>query len=114
MIPVTVYDLCKAENFAPVVCPAAEREITGVYIGDLLSWVMGKAQNGDGWITIMSNINTLAVASLTDVACIILAEGVTLEQEIIDAAIQKEINVVTTTLSAYETALFMSKELKDE
>lgn len=81
--------------------------MTGCYIGDLLSWVMGKASSGDAWITIMSNINTLAVATLTDVACVILAEGVTLEDEVLEAAKNKEINVITTKLSAYEAALIV-------
>ena len=44
------------------------RDITGCYIGDLLSWVMSKAQSGNIWITIMTNVNIVAVASLTDVA----------------------------------------------
>ncbi len=103
----TVYDLLKNEHFSPLICPEADREITGCYIGDLLSWVMGKASSGDAWITIMSNINTLAVATLTDVACVILAEGVTLEDEVLEAAKNKEINVITTKLSAYEAALIV-------
>jgi hypothetical protein len=54
----------------------SEREVSGCYIGDLLSWVMGRASSGDVWITIMNNINIVAVASLTDCACILLCEGV--------------------------------------
>ena len=106
---VTVYDLCKSEGFTPVTVSDSGREISGVYIGDLLSWVMGKAQSGDAWITIMSNINTLAVAALTDVACVILAEGVTLEPDILKAAADKETNIVSTELSAYDAALHLSK-----
>ena len=58
----------------------ADREIGGCYIGDLLSWVMGRAQQGDVWITIMNNINIVAVASLTGCACILLCEDVTGEK----------------------------------
>ena len=90
----TVIDLCKLDGFSEVILPEPDREIEGVYIGDLLSWVMGKARSGDAWITIMSNINTLAVATLTDVACVILAEGVTLEDEVLEAAKNKEINAL--------------------
>lgn len=53
-----------------------DREITGGYVGDLLSWVMGRAKSGDCWMTIMSNVNVAAVAELADVACVILAENV--------------------------------------
>ena len=79
----TVKDLLKTENFTSVTLPEGEREINGVYIGDLLSWVMGKAQANNAWITIMSNINVAAVAALTDVSCVILAEGVEMEAEVI-------------------------------
>lgn len=52
----TVDGLLK-NGFGAVATPETDREITGVYIGDLLSWVMGRAQSGDAWITIMSNAN---------------------------------------------------------
>lgn len=107
----TVNDLCNQEGFAALTLPDGEREINGVYIGDLLSWVMGKAQADNAWITIMSNINTLAVATLTDVACVILAEGVTLEEDVKSAAEAKGINVILSQYSAYDTALILSKTL---
>ena len=52
-----------------------DREVTGGYAGDLLSLVMGKAQSGNVWVTIQTNINIMGVATLTDVSMIILAEG---------------------------------------
>jgi BioD-like phosphotransacetylase family protein len=85
--------------------PAGDREITGVYIGDLLSWVMGRAASGDAWITIMSNQNVAAVATLADTACIILAEGVQPDEGVAALAEQKGINLLLSELSAYETAL---------
>ena len=107
----TVNDLCNIEGFKALTLPDSDRNINGVYIGDLLSWVMGKAQSDNAWITIMSNINTLAVASLTDVSCIILAEGVTLEEEIRNAAENKGINVISSEYSAYNTALILNKAM---
>ena len=83
-------------------------EIGGIYIGDLLSWVMGRARSGDAWITIMSNINTVAVATLCDVATVILAEGVMLEGDALDAARSKGVNVLSSPHSAYETALMLN------
>lgn len=110
----TVNDLLKAEDFSPVVLQDADREIEGVYIGDLLSWVMGRAKSGDAWITIMSNINTIAVATLADTACIILAEGVTLDEGVKETAEAKGINVISTSLSAYSAALILSQHLNHE
>ena len=107
----TVSDLIKTEKFTSISLPNGEREINGVYIGDLLSWVMGKAQTDNAWITIMSNINVVAVASLTDVACVILAEDVKMEADVINTAQEKGINILSTSLSTYEAALSLGELL---
>lgn len=107
----TVNDLAAAAGFKPLAMPEPEREISGVYIGDLLSWVMGRASSGDAWITIMSNINILAVATLADTACIIVAESVELSSEIIETAVQKGVNIISAGSSIYETALTLSRLL---
>lgn len=101
----TVNELAEATNFKCLSVPFPEKEIEGTYIGDLLSWVMGRAKVGDAWITIMSNINVVAVASLADVSCIILAENVTLEDEVLSMAESKGINVLSSPISAYDTAI---------
>ena len=85
-----------------------DREVSGCYIGDLLSHVMGKASEGDAWITIMSNVNILAVASLADTAWIVLAEGVTVDDEVKKTALDKEINILTTDMDIYNTAVYLN------
>lgn len=104
----TVYDLTKDGQFNILCMPEPEREINGVYIGDLLSWVMGKAQTDNVWITIMSNINVIAVASLSDVSCVLLAEDVTLSDELLKTAKEKGVNILSTSLSAYDAAVKIS------
>jgi serine kinase of HPr protein (carbohydrate metabolism regulator) len=66
---------------------------------------MGKAKADNVWITIMSNINILAVATLSDVSCIILSEGTSLEKEMITTAMEKGINVLSSALTSYEVAV---------
>ena len=107
----TVSELLEKTDLREITVPDGEREITGVYIGDLLSWVMGRAQSGDAWITIMSNNNSIAVASLADTACIILAEGVVLDDDIKAVAEAKDINVLGSDKTAYEIAIELSKVL---
>lgn len=104
-----VKDLATCELFNIVTLPDGERKIDGVYIGDLLSWVMGRAQSGNAWITIMSNINILAVASLSDTSCIILAEGVTVDEEVKKTAIEKEINIISTNMDIFSTAVYLNE-----
>lgn len=79
-----------------------DREVTGGYAGDLLSWVMGRAQSGDAWVTIMTNRNVLAVASLADTACVIVAENSAVEADVIALAEQKGINLYHTSRSSFE------------
>lgn len=88
-----------------------DRDVLGCYIGDLLSHVMGKATEGDCWITIMNNINIVAVASLTEAACIILAEGVSADQTIIKKADGEGIVILKSDLTAYELAVKISELL---
>lgn len=104
----TVNDLANCNEFTALNLPDGDREICGVYIGDLLSWVMGRAKSDDAWITIMSNVNILAVASLADTSCIILAEGVTIDDELKKTADEKSINILSTDMDIYNTAVFLN------
>lgn len=80
------------------------REIGGCYIGDLLSWVMGRAKADDLWITVMGNVNAVAVAVLADVSLIVLAEGAQLDGEARQKAEQQGVTVLQTSKPAYEIA----------
>ena len=81
------------------------REISRVFCCDLLSIAMGKAPADGVWVTVMGNRNTLAVASLTDTACIILAEGVSLDEETLKKAREERIAVLSTDLPVFDAAL---------
>ncbi|MEE0807808.1 MAG: DRTGG domain-containing protein [Acutalibacteraceae bacterium] len=101
----TVKQLCENCGFTPICLPEPDRTVSGAYMGDLLSWVMGRAQENNAWITIMSNINVAAVASLSDVACVILTEDVTLEDDVLAVCNQKGVNVLCSSLPSFETAI---------
>lgn len=104
----TVESFAKLTGFKTLCMPLPKKDIEGVYIGDLLSWVMGKAESGNLWITIMSNINIVAVATLADVSSILLCEGVSLDDEILALAESKGVNILSTDLSAYEATKIIS------
>ena len=100
----TVEAFAKEAQLTVLRMPTPEREVKSAYVGDLLSWVMGKADAGNVWITIMSNVNIVAVATLADTSCILLAEGVVPEENVLDTASQKGVNILSSELSAYELA----------
>ncbi len=81
---------------------AFPEEFSGVYVGDLLSRAMSHVTEGDLWITIMSNVNVIAVASLAEAAAVILAEGVTMDADVLAAAEAKGVAVFTCDKTVYE------------
>lgn len=87
------------------------RAVEGCYIGDLLSWVMGRASSGDAWITVMGNINGIAVAVLADVSCIILAENAALDEDAAQKAEEQQVPVYITEKSSYTLAAELSRLL---
>ena len=82
-----------------------DREITTPFCCDLLSIAMGRAPSGCAWVTVMGNMNTLAVAALTDAACVILAEGAVLDEVAKKKAVDQEITVLSTEMPIFEAAL---------
>lgn len=82
-----------------------EREITDGYVGDLLSWVMGRAPQDSAWLTVMGNINSIAVATLADVACIILVENASLDEDAKKKAEIHDVTILSSEENAYNLAV---------
>ena len=89
-----------------------EKEITGCYCGGLLSWVMSRAGEGDCWLTVMGNINAVAVAVLTDCACIVLTENAALDADARQRAEQQGVTILTTDKTTYAVAVALSELMK--
>lgn len=100
--------LAAACGFA-VLVPGDTREITGVYTGDLLSWAMGRAKEGDAWCTVMGNVNTIAVATLADCACVVLCHSAVPDDAMRERAAQQGVAVFTTSLPEFEASLAVAR-----
>lgn len=83
---------------------ALENSVSGAYMSDLLSDVMGNAREGQLWITLQNHKNVLAVAALKDMAGIIFINGVKPDSEFITLAESKNIALLYSDLPAFETA----------
>lgn len=83
---------------------AEKKEVSGGYCGDLLSWVMSKAKEGDCWLTVMGNVNSVGVAVLADVACILLTENAVFDDDALARAKQNGIIVLRSAQSAFDLA----------
>jgi hypothetical protein len=75
--------------------------VTGGYAADLLSCVMARAQAGNVWVTLQAHPNVVAVASLLNLACVIVTEGTSIEPPTIAKADEVGIPVASTPLTTY-------------
>lgn len=96
-----VKELCTALGAKALCLPDPEREVHGGYAGDLLSWVMGRAPADAAWVTIMSNVNIVAVAMLRDVALVLVAEGAEVAEEVVQKAKEQGINLAVADADIY-------------
>jgi len=84
--------------------PSADlsREVTGAYVSDMMSDVMGNAKDGFLWITIQVHLNIIAVASLKNLSGIILVNNRVPAEDTLKKAIEENIPIMTTPLSAFD------------
>ncbi|MDD2563418.1 MAG: DRTGG domain-containing protein [Salinivirgaceae bacterium] len=88
------------------------REITGGYVSDLLSDVMGRASEGEVWITLQTHKNVMAIASLKELAAIIIVQGLKPDADLLKQAEGEEIPVLITDKSTFEITGLLFNLLK--
>jgi len=98
----TVEEFAKKFGYDVLCMPRPQRIVNGGYAGDLLSWVMGRLNEDDAWVTIMSNVNVVAVATLADPSVIILSEGVTPDEGVIDRALTQNVNILRSSKTTFD------------
>lgn len=87
-----------------------DREIACGYTCDLLSHVMGKGQADMAWITVQAHMNVIAVAALLDFACVIIPEGLPVDETIVSKAAQEDIIMLSSDKTAYELVTLLAAQ----
>ena len=82
----------------------ADRLVSGAYCCDLLSVAMSKGKENAAWVTVMSNVNTVAVCTLVDMSCIVLADGSSVDEAMLEKAKEHNVCVMRSKLPVFETA----------
>ena len=96
-------DIVKEHGLEIVCCPEElETEVTHGYASDLMSDVIANAESGDLWVTIQVHVNTIAIASMKDLAAVLLAQGRRPLPETEAKAIEERIPILSTSLTAFE------------
>ncbi len=80
------------------------REVSGVYVSDLLSDVLAHAEEDDLWVTLQTHPNIVAVASMKDLSGIVLVNGRTPEDETLRKANDEDLPIMTTEMRAFQLA----------
>ena len=81
-----------------------DNEISGGYVSDLLSDVMGFASEGQVWITLQTHQNVLAIASLKDLAAVILVKGLHPDEDTLKHSEEEGIPLLGTEMGTFEIA----------
>lgn len=98
------YELKEKLSLYAACLGGGDKEISGCYIGDLMSLAMAKLQEGNVWVTIQTNVNVVAVSALTEAGCVIIADGFKPDEAALKKAEAENVIIFTTEKSAYETA----------
>jgi predicted transcriptional regulator len=88
-----------------------DRDIEGVYICDLLSWVMSHANKGDLWITVHTHLNIVAVALLVEIACIVIPEDLQVEEATIIKANEEGVVILSSGKTSYQIAVEVNRAM---
>jgi predicted transcriptional regulator len=78
------------------------KDITGGYVCDLLSDVMGHADQGNIWITLQTHKNVMAIASLKDLAAVVIVKGFEPETDALEKSNEEDIPILGTDLESFE------------
>lgn len=79
-----------------------ELSFSGLYATDLLSQAIHSAKPGNIFVTIISNLNSLAIAVMLDLPCLIISAQKEVSQKLIDKANEEGIAVISTKLHSHQ------------
>jgi len=79
-----------------------DKSISGGYVSDLLSDVMGNARENQVWITLQTHKNVMAIASLKDLSAVILVKGLQPDADTLAQSEEENIPILGTNEQSFE------------
>ena len=99
----TIREIADNSKLEILACPeGADKEVTGGYASDLLSDVIANSKAGNLWATMQTHRNIVAVATLKELAAIVLVNGRTPDPETLEKAQEEKVVLLGTRLPAFE------------
>ena len=81
-----------------------DREVTGGYVSDLLSDVMGFAKDGSVWVTLQTHKNVMAIATLKELAAVVIVKGFEPEEDAKEVSEEEGIPILGSSEQTFELA----------
>ncbi|MBE7030722.1 MAG: AraC family transcriptional regulator [Ruminococcaceae bacterium] len=107
----TVQEITQALGLEVLSAGNPDASVEGCYICDLLSLAMSKVSEHDAWITVQTNINIVAIAVLTELSCVIIAEKMQVDESVLEKAREENVAVLRSDKSAFEIAMEIGNRL---
>lgn len=108
----TVIELIRELQLDPLhVVDSGEQTVDGVYCGDLLSDVLANCPPGAVWFTVQGHVNIIAVAELRDAACVVVANGVTPDEQTVERACSNGVTLCGSKSTGAELILKLAGKL---
>jgi predicted transcriptional regulator len=104
MKTMTVGEVARQLELKALTCGDLGRQVSGAYASDMLSDVMSRAREGQIWLTMQSHQNVAAVATLLNLAAVVVTGGRALSAELLSRAEQERIAVFVTEMDTFEAA----------
>lgn len=79
-----------------------QAEVSGIFVGDMFSHVISHAKKGSVWVTVTASLNTVAVAVLREMPCVVIADGIVPENDVILRANENGVCILSCEKSAFE------------
>ena len=105
----TAAELAQSADFKAVYIEDNDRKIEGAFATDLLSHAIGNAKSGDAWLTVLTNPNMIAPASIADVACLIICDGIEPTELLINKCKTMGISLFKTALPVTDSAVALHR-----
>jgi len=80
----------------------ADPEVAGAYTGDLLSDVIAHTSKGYVWITVQTHVNIVAVATLKELAAIIVTGSIPVDNQTVEKANMEHVNIYRTKVNSFQ------------
>ena len=99
--------LTGAKNMTPGL--PLDTQVSCGYTCDLLSWVMAHSKQGMAWITVQTHMNVIAVASLMEMAAVIIPEGIQMEEPSLEKAREEGVAVLQSDKTAFALCALLAQ-----